>query len=1174
MVLHLLKSTFLICGFVCFCAPLKAAENFRPSLEILQTAIQENTMRVEEFQYIRKEAEKLGVRAWLFGGTAAAYSHYVNWDLQRQSGDPRYQQERFDYDYTNIYRSTQDLDIVIDGTPEQAQELQKLLVEKFQHFQGSKTAWEVRLLRENMGDKLAILHNPDFLHQHSDSNSTGMVEVTQTPPGEQAIKDVMDWDSAQPFFLRDVHENKLHYYYNPQHESTKYYKDGRNPEIFSVIRYLTKAFQFELELRPEDLRKIREIVEAFDPKGKEMRDPYVRNWLLNKENGRKLFLSAVNLEYAANALDDLGLRTKLVEVEGGELSPGTFSWLLNREPLRSFAVGGGDGKTAKALGIGTVAHVTKDFFAYESITKAHTGDPNVLASRKGKAGETAVYGDGFYTQKGDWGAWETGFNIRFRVKPEAKEGSDFTYDKGSGYVVFKNKQAFTVIPDSLDWTNRDYFNYLASGEVPDSRNRGVFEKLRRRLLKRKVTAEERTYIDDLVLQSTREGKANPALYEAWFKSSPTERSVAEVLRVALTLAAPEGNDVELWAQWQDWNSDFQDLLSDFLKSKDPMGLPKDILPMVSAVMKSPQFNFSLVGRLLTNQLDAHHLGELLSEFAVHPGVPEEKKAGILTSWFGKNYRNSAAGEMAEKVLPLLSGMEASLVMRGANLSKNEFTAEAVKRTIPGMTKKLMDEGFFDSGGLYLFFQSPLTEQHPDLVTRFFQHHFEIGRSPNGVERRLLMDGEFSHYPVVQKRLRALVQLEMASIADQSLVLRDPVFSGIWMKFLSGTDPVLEKEIKDRIAGKVHTLLGGPDFERGTPSFLLKIADETPFFFDEAATRELLEKGDSLHYTPLEIRLIKYFRALGPKMEQWQKTLAVNYLHKYLDRGKIPTAIHWTDPNQTNWQNGFAVLADSLGEDLPPQLLQTWKKQVLNEVRAEPDKSVDKFSWPDTWFKSTKSSEDREVVDALIAEGRLNVLFYNLARSNVWWESDAVIDVLLAAKKVLGGKVLEMGAAAPLSTLLVKNLEKLDREKATSLVDWLLKSDAANHIYRKEIFRSERIWNNKHFVSWMLQVLGMKDLEDRTRKEIGIDLMIALKGRPELATSSEGAELMRAALLMLYSPTVANNAHQFASDAESLFGIHPQWRAQEQFSLWQKVLSRKEPASILEKTNCSSVYNKF
>jgi hypothetical protein len=57
-----------------------------------------------EFKFIRAEAEKIGMRVWMFGGTASSYLHYAKWDLLRQKGLSQLQADRFDYDFTNIFK--------------------------------------------------------------------------------------------------------------------------------------------------------------------------------------------------------------------------------------------------------------------------------------------------------------------------------------------------------------------------------------------------------------------------------------------------------------------------------------------------------------------------------------------------------------------------------------------------------------------------------------------------------------------------------------------------------------------------------------------------------------------------------------------------------------------------------------------------------------------------------------------------------------------------------------------------------------------------------------------------------------------------------------------------------------------------------------------------------------
>jgi hypothetical protein len=453
-----------------------------PSIRELEQGIADRVKRVEEFRFIQEEAKKMGVRAYLFGGTAAGYAHYVKWDIQREKGDTRFQSERFDYDYASIFRSTQDLDIVIDGDPTQAQKLQSALEAKYPHLQGGKTAWEVRLLNRDMGDKQAILNNPDFMNQHTDSNSTGMIELTQPKPGEAVVRDVRDWASKEPHFLKDVQEGALHYYFSPLHETTKFAKEGRNPPIISAIRYLTKAFQYDLKLRPEDLANIKKVIDEFDPK-QDVKNDYVRFWI--EKNGKKLVQNAVNIETALDTLEKLGLKQKLTSLKGDKDTLDSLAWWLNREPLRAHPIGRGSGKTAKEMGLDEIAHDTNSYLAYESITRSHMGDPNVLVSRDGNMGESAVHGNGFYTKVGSQGASSSiggGLSVRFHLSPDAREGSDFVYLPKEKYVIVKNRAAIRVIPESLKIEPLEFFKMLSKMTPKEYEEKiGMIEKMNRRV---------------------------------------------------------------------------------------------------------------------------------------------------------------------------------------------------------------------------------------------------------------------------------------------------------------------------------------------------------------------------------------------------------------------------------------------------------------------------------------------------------------------------------------------------------------------------------------------------------------------------------------------------------------------------------------------------------------------
>jgi formylglycine-generating enzyme required for sulfatase activity len=444
---------------------------------------------VPEFQFLKETAEKMGIRVWLFGGTAASFLHYVKWDLDRSKGLMNLQADRFDYDYTNIFRSTQDLDIVVDATPEVAKLFQDVITEKFPHFLGAKTKWEVRSLRHRMGAigqasfKEALLNDSDFNNQNTDSNSIGMIEITSSAT-ESRIRDLKNWDKSSSLFLKDTIENQITFLKSKNHFSTFRAKAGENPEILSVIRMLVKAFQYELTFSQDDFNIIKTIISDFD--GRKI----TNNTALRRihDTAKKLVMHAVNIEYAINKLDELGLRKKLIQL-GDKSIPNSFAWWLNREPLRSSPVGLGKGKTAENLNIDIVAHETNNFLAYESITRSHSGEPNVLISRANEAGEQAVHGEGFYTKQGKKGARGTGLTIRFKVNPIAREGTDF-FTVGD-FIVFKNKKALQVIQESLNFDISDLLNLAESHQQLsfEKSNLALLEKLKRKLNATKINNE-------------------------------------------------------------------------------------------------------------------------------------------------------------------------------------------------------------------------------------------------------------------------------------------------------------------------------------------------------------------------------------------------------------------------------------------------------------------------------------------------------------------------------------------------------------------------------------------------------------------------------------------------------------------------------------------------------------
>jgi hypothetical protein len=222
-----------------------------------------------------------------------------------------------------------------------------------------------------------------------------MVELTRQSNNSQnsIISDLKNWNQPKSIFLEDTLNNRISFFRSSNHYTTSRAKAGENPELLSVIRLLVKAFQYELTFSNHDLEQMKIIINDFDA-SKITNENALRRI---HDTAKKLIMHAVNIEYAMNKLDELGLRQKLIAMGDVDIE-NSDAWWLNREPLRSSPIGIGSGATAGQLGISIVAHETNNFLAYESITRSHTGEPNVLISRETAIGESAAYGKGFYTK--------------------------------------------------------------------------------------------------------------------------------------------------------------------------------------------------------------------------------------------------------------------------------------------------------------------------------------------------------------------------------------------------------------------------------------------------------------------------------------------------------------------------------------------------------------------------------------------------------------------------------------------------------------------------------------------------------------------------------------------------------------------------------------------------------
>ena len=463
------------------------------SLDQLKREILLRTGRVREFREMAQTARELGIpRIWLFGGTASTFAHHVYDDLEREALGLPDTAGRLGYGHDSIFRVGQDVDVVLDTEDEALLSEFERRMARFKHFQGERPVWEARALRIPRGDKEALLGNPDFVNQNSDSHSTGLVDLGGGDP--LGIRDLRDWDNPEGAFLRDVHRRTITFHRDKKaHESTRRFKEGLNPEILGAVRFMTKMFQFRLEPAPGSEREVREVLEGFDPE-RDLSNPRASSWM--EKNGRKLYMHAVDVEFARLGMEELGALESLGRIGGDPDEVRSLAWWLDKAPLPSWELEGrSKGPTAGDLGIEVVAHETDSYESWESILKSPDGHPNVFGSRQGKAGESAALGDGFYTAIGREGARGTGLTVRFEVDPGAVMGEDFQLpgiEVGEGSrssrelegetVLVLNKRALTVIPEDLRLDAVEYFSKLASGGlVFEDSDLGIRMRIRNRV---------------------------------------------------------------------------------------------------------------------------------------------------------------------------------------------------------------------------------------------------------------------------------------------------------------------------------------------------------------------------------------------------------------------------------------------------------------------------------------------------------------------------------------------------------------------------------------------------------------------------------------------------------------------------------------------------------------------
>lgn len=465
--------------------PLFAAETPAISVQLLESELHQRKNRISEFELISQLAAEKGLRIFILGGLASAYAHYVKLDLQREQGDSSLIPSRFNYYWDQIFHSTQDVDIAVaraDGSTETENDL-NLAVEIVRSV-CSEIKVDAYGLNQNFEDKAGLLaQESPWKLQNTDSLSNGVIELT-----DRNLTIDLKGNEPEPLFLKSLISGEIIYFDEPSHEETKRFKDGLNPKIISVIRLVINASRFNLKIRDSDKNLSELIAAATTQAWNSGQSPswYVRAWI--NKNAAKIITHAFDLPTSYHLLNEMPILKELLHQFSFKKSKEVESlwWLLTRQPLESLRrTSLSEARTARELGIQYVAHATPDELSAEQISWNPFGHVNAFKSINGD-GQSAVHGEGFYTQLGDFGAFDEAYHIKLEVNPEAKEGVDFKIIPGKQWVLFYNRDSLKIIEDASDNLLVDFHNtYLRSARDPKYRKKA--EKLGKRLANLKLS---------------------------------------------------------------------------------------------------------------------------------------------------------------------------------------------------------------------------------------------------------------------------------------------------------------------------------------------------------------------------------------------------------------------------------------------------------------------------------------------------------------------------------------------------------------------------------------------------------------------------------------------------------------------------------------------------------------
>jgi hypothetical protein len=260
----------------------------------------------------------------------------------------------------------------------------------------------------------------------------------------------------------------------------------------AVVRYLINALRFGVEIPPEDLEKLKAVLE--EHKLSPTEGWHVVAWF--QKNGPKMFHEARDVNAALKLSRELKLDVYLRPVYGNENRKPNLRWWLMQDSWEEKSVGaGGKGETAASLGIHLVVARGIRFRAWPFATP--DGRPNE-PSEPVQVWRGIV--NGMYVRGIAPGRRVDPDDVRYYVDPRAREGVDFeivsefssTGVDQAPHLAILNPNALTVIPErpTVDFSEASSEYFRQGGQFEQMRRKAAYhpEYLDSTRIQRLVTA--------------------------------------------------------------------------------------------------------------------------------------------------------------------------------------------------------------------------------------------------------------------------------------------------------------------------------------------------------------------------------------------------------------------------------------------------------------------------------------------------------------------------------------------------------------------------------------------------------------------------------------------------------------------------------------------------------------